>query len=1026
MSSTINFLETYRRWLLIWIAVSPIGTVSAIVFVGTLHSEHAAAEPLQFNRDVRPLLAERCFHCHGPDASTREADLRLDESESATADRGGYQVVAPGDPDASVLLARVASVDPDLRMPPHREKWLSTEEIELLRKWISEGARWQQHWSFVAPVRPKLADIPGSGTSHPIDLLINATLAQHGITPAPPAERRTLIRRLSFDLTGLPPKPEEVAAFVSSREPDAYKHLVERLLNSPHFGERMATYWLDLVRYADTNGFHGDVPRPHTPYRDYVINAFNSNKPFDEFTREQLAGDLLPNPTNEQKIASGYNRLNMTTEEGGAQPKEYQAKYDSDRVRNFASVWLSLTLGCAECHDHKYDPLLMRDFYSLAAFFADVQENPVGTQRPEYLLTPKQEKRIASLQQQIADLMAELYQVSPKFVAEMQAWIANRGYERVAWFALEPQRIESESPGKFVTDHDGSIVRVGPGIPNTDTYTLDFFIQESGVTALRLEVLHDPSLPNNGPGLAPNGNFVLNEISVTANDEPVRLVSPVASFSQATWDIAGAIDDDLSTGWAIYDQVGTDQTAVLHFEQPLEDGSPLRMRVRLSQQFGGGHVIGKFRISVTTLQSPSPSAHSLPESLVIALREGASELTNQQRAMLATIIGQTAPALEPIRQRIKGLEGEISRIREESAVLVTTAVEPRTIRILPKGNWLDDSGEIVEPDVPACLPDLDITGRRPTRLDLANWLVQPDNPLVARTFVNRLWLLLFGRGLVETADDFGAQGAWPTHPELLDWLAVEFIESGWDIKHMVRLIVTSDAYQRTSHATAQLARIDPTNSYLGRQNRFTLEAEMIRDNALAVSGLLCREIGGLSCKPYQPAGYWEHLNYPRRDYHPDQGQRQYRRGLYTHWQRTLLHPALQVFDAPSREACTAQRPRSNTPLQALVLLNDPTQVEAARVLATQVLRSVGDDVDRGIQYAVKSVLARDARQEEIEILRKQFEQQQRLFTSNPSSARTFLSIGNAPLDEQLDAPQLAAWTCVVRVLLNLYETITRN
>ncbi|WP_166826147.1 PSD1 and planctomycete cytochrome C domain-containing protein [Thalassoroseus pseudoceratinae] len=775
-----------------------------------------AGDEIDFNRDVRPILSEHCFACHGPDQNVREAELRLDTKDGLFEDRGGYHIIDVTDVNESELLARVTSDDPSLVMPPaDSNKPLTPEQIATLKRWVTDGAKWEGHWAYVVPVRSK---VPDGNDSHPIDRFVRARLNSRGLEPSPPAQREVLIRRLSFDLRGLPPSVEEVRQFRQDDGADAYGRLVDQFLDSQAFGERMSQYWLDLVRYADTNGIHGDNHRNIWLYRDYVIRSFNENKPFDEITIEHLAGDLLPNATDETRIASGYNRLLMTTREGGAQPKEYTAKYAADRVRNVSEVWLGTTMGCAECHDHKYDPVLTKDFYAMEAFFADIQETPVGQQKETAFPTAKQSQTLKNLDNEIAQLREELKKRESKFaVAEK-----------------------------------------------------------------------------------PDGKTKPDDIRVLAT-----------------------------------------------------------------------------------------------------------------------------PELNPLRDRLKKLEQSRKQVDQGiPRTLITTAVKPRTIRVLPRGNWLDDSGPVVSPATPEFLPPLTTDGRA-DRLDLARWLVSEQNPLTARVYVNRLWALFFGEGLARSLGDLGSQGTWPTHPRLLDWLAVEFRESGWDVKHMVRLIVTSKTYQQSSQTSPSQREADPFNEWLARQSRWRLPAETIRDNALAVSGLLDKTIGGPSVKPYQPAGYWSHLNFPRRKWQADSGQKQYRRGLYTYWCRTFLHPSMLAFDASTREECTVQRPRSNTPLQALVLLNDPTYVEAARQLAATILQNAGSSDDARIEAIYLKVLSRRPSEEELGLLVTLVDRHRSQYADDPAAVAELLSVGQSASPATLDPIELAAWTSVARILLNLNETITR-
>ena len=737
------------------------------------------SEPINFNRDVRPILSDNCWSCHGPDKGNRKAKLRLDIS-----DHSKSGVIIPGNALESTMIERILSNDADEVMPPidHRKK-LTVEEKEILTNWINQGAKWEDHWAWISPSRSK--DLK---TKDAIDSILEKKLNEKNLNFSETAPRHVLIRRLSYDLRGLPPSTDEVKDFEKGSLDEAIARLSEKFLASQAYGERMAVNWLDLVRYADTNGYHADIEWKVSPYRDYIIDAFNSNKPFDQFTIEQIAGDLLPEASMEQKVAAGYNRLNMKSTEFGIQDAEYLAKYAADRVRTTATTWLGVTVGCAECHDHKFDPFTIKDFYSFAAFFADIK----------------------------------------------------------------------------------------------------------------------------GVGYYPSAQKV---------------------------------------GW----------------------GETIKVLDK------------KTRIEVSKLET---------------------EVKNKQSEEDQKLINQK-------------IEGSKKQSRE---MLATVSVKPRVTRVLPRGDWMDQTGEIVNPALPTFLSDQKVT----TRKDLAQWIVSRQNPLTARVYVNRLWKMFFGTGISNVLDDIGSQGEWPSHPELLDWLAIEFMESGWDIKHMVKLIVNSKAYRQSSYENEKLRTIDPENRLIARQSSFRIDAEFIRDNALSVSGLLVNKIGGPSVKPYQPSGYWENLNFPRRTYKADSGQNQYRRGLYTHWQRQFLHPALIAFDAPSREECTANRPRSNTPLAALVMLNDPTQVESARALAQKILanQSLIDDKSK-IQAMVMQVLSRQALDDEITALKSLLKKHKTEFSNNPNAAKELVSVGDLNPPENMKPESLAPWISVGRALLNLHETITR-
>jgi len=987
-------------------------------------SGSAPLPPVDYSRQIKPLLSDRCYACHGPDAGQRKGDLALHNRSEAI-----KEAIKPGNGAASSLIERLTSEDPAFRMPPLDSKKppLSAEEVELVRRWIDEGAKFDAHWAFVKPLRPTLPAVKNQAwVRGPLDAFVASRQDEHELVPAPEADRRTLIRRLSFDLTGLPPKPSEIDAFLADTSDDAYDKLVDALLDSPHFGERMAQYWLDVVRYGDTGGYHSDNHRDIWLYRDYVISVFNTNKPFDRFVTEQLAGDLLPNATGEQRIASGFNRLLMTTEEGGAQPKEYTAKYAADRVRNAGGIFMGATFGCAECHDHKFDPFTTRDFYSFEAFFADVKEAAVGRQEQTAMPTEAQVAEIARLDAEIAPLRAELEKPTPELEAALAQWEADLKNRTVAWTPLVVSAMQSAAGATFKTLDDGSLLVSGGN--EKDTYALSASTTLKGVTAIRLEVLPDDALPAKGPGRAANGNFVLHEVEATFNDAPVKWSATSGSHSQNDFPAAGAADGKLETGWAVLPQIGQANQLVLETAADLGDGNAAVLALKLHQNYGTHHTIGRLRLSVTN--SPRPvralGAGGPPPNIVEILAIEPAVRNDVQKQALAGYYRSIAPLLQPTREKLAALDkrrGEI--IAAAPTTLVSMSVEPRVVRILPRGNWLDDSGEIVEPAVPAFLPQPSIEGRRATRLDLAAWLTSRDNPLVARVFVNRLWKICFGHGIVRTLEDFGTQGSWPTHPQLLDWLAVELIESGWDVKHMLKLMVTSNTYRQTSDSQPGARERDPTNQWLARQDRFRFDAEMVRDNALAIAGLLSEKVGGPSVKPYQPAGYWAHLNFPVREWENDHGESQYRRGLYTYWQRTFLHPSLLAFDAPSREECTAERPRSNTPLQALVLLNDPTYVEAARVFAARIIREVSGPPAERAAFALAQALGREARPDEVAILAGLYEKHAQQYAATPAAAGELLGVGEAKPPVETAAVELAAWTSVARAILNLHEAITR-
>ncbi len=1029
-----------RRFLCTCLFFS-ISTVSAV-------AAEPAANRVEFNRDIRPILSDVCFQCHGPDKNQRKADLRLDVKDGVYKDRGGYALVTPGKLDESELYSRLVDTDEKQRMPPTNAlRQLTKAEIDLFKRWIEQGGEWQGHWAYLKPdrpVRPIVADERGF-ICNPIDRFVLQKLREKGLEPASEADRVTLIRRLSFDLTGLPPTTQEVTAFVNDQRDNAYSELVDRLLASPHFGERMAMFWLDLVRYADTNGYHGDNHEDRDMYRDWVIRAFNNNMPFDRFTIEQLAGDLVPDVTDSNRIASGYNRLLMTTREGGAQAKEYMAKYSADRIRNFSSVWLAGTMGCCECHDHKFDPYTTRDFYSMAAFFADIQEIAVGEQPGTKMPTPEQAARLARFDEQIAPLKKVLDTPNPELDAAQVAWEADLLKKKIEWTVLKPTEAVSKQGATLKVLDDGAILAGGEN-PAADSYELKFSVPLRGVTALRLEVLPDDSFPVKGPGRASNGNFVLSEFAVTAAGKPPEWGALSATHSQTDYPIANSADGNPQTGWAILPQTGRASEAVFETRTDLGDGGETALAIVMQQNYGSGHTIGKFRISVTSALRPirAGSDSGIPKEIADVVAVEPAQRSDKQKQDLAAYYRTIAPQLAAMRTQLADLRKQRDALfGSVRTTLVSMSGTPRPIRILPRGNWLDESGEVVSPAAPAFIapgrsaPE----GGRLSRLDLAQWVVSPENPLTARVMVNRLWKIAFGQGLVRSMEDFGSQGTPPTHPRLLDWLALEFMEpdetiskseiqdpksQAWNIKRLLKLIVMSSTYRQSSHANDMLRQKDPYNLWLGRQGRYRMDAEMVRDNALAVSGLLVDKLGGPSARPYQPPLYWAYLNFPMREYQNDKGEGLYRRGLYTYWCRTFLHPSLKAFDAPTREECTADRPRSNTPLQALVLLNDPTYVEAARAFAERIVNEGGQSVSSRLEFAYRQALSRSPRGDESKLLEGLYQKHLDGYKADPKSAEELLHIGETPLPAGMDPAELAAWTSIARVIFNLNEVVTRN
>jgi hypothetical protein len=1030
----------------------------------------AQTKTVEFNRDVRPIMADTCFRCHGPDKGSRMADLRLDiRAEALKPLRSGMAPIAPGDPDHSAVVQRIFAPAAAGRMPPdYAHKDLTDRQKQTIRRWVAEGAEYQNHWAYLPVARPQ---VPAGANA--IDYLVRARLNQAGLKPSTEADRRTLIRRVSLDLTGLLPSPAEVAAFENDRSANAYEKVVDRLLASPHYAEQRAMHWLDAVRYADTCGFHGDNIFPAWPYRDYVLNSFRTNKPFDQFTREQLAGDLMPNATLEQKVASAYNRLNRTSAEGGLQPDEYLAKYAADRVRTVSVAWLGSTMGCAECHNHKFDPFLSKDFYSMKAFFADVEETGLLPDRGDKawgtqveLPTPEQTAQREDLDKKIAAAKANLKPIAPGLEDEKRLY-AEWQSGALAWKFQRPEAARTSNGATLTVFNDqpvsgqvytgGELVpekKPGNGIvvasganPDNETYMVTLHPGKGTWTALGLAVETEDGLP--GAGVARGADrFVLTAVEAVANGRKLK-------FSLATGDKStqngmpamAVLDEDPNTGWGVALGESNAPFLALRLDEKLVTDDETRIVVTLRQDSKDYRraTIGRFRLALSSAEYSWPgegttgnrskykngefgwaagltlgAINALKSDLGLAEKDKKEDekAAKENAKELRSYFEWTQPELTVSRAKLETLEARRNLLQASIARVVTTlAAKPRETRILPRGNWMDSSGAVVEPAIPEMFGKLETGGKRATRLDLANWIVSRDNPLTARTFVNRTWREFFGTGISKTLDDLGSQGELPVNPELLDWLASEFMKD-WDVKHLVRTIVMSATYRQS---WAVVSEKDPENRLLSHQSRFRADAENVRDIALEVSGLLDERVGGPSVRPYQPDGYIATLNFPKREYSASRGEDLYRRGIYTEWRRTFLHPSMLNFDAPTREECTVNRTSSNTPLQALDLLNDPIYVEAARVFAEHALAQRDD-----IGWIFARTLNRPPSAEERRILTSLYADNLKRFRAEPGSAAELAHMGDAPIAKTMDLPRLAALTMVTRAVLNLHETITRN
>ena len=1047
------------------------------------------AAPVRFNRDIRPIMSDTCFKCHGPDKRARMAGLRLDIREEALkATKSGVTPIVPGDTEKSAIVQRIFASSPAKIMPPqYAHKELTPAQKDTVRRWVAEGAVYEKHWSYEAVNRPPVPEINGAKAPirNPVDAFIQDRLQREGLTPSPEADRRTLLRRVTLDLTGVPPAPHEMQAFLADRSADAYEKVVDRLLASPRYAEMQAMHWLDAVRYADSAGFHGDNLWPAWPYRDYVLRAFRDNKPFDEFTRDQLAGDLVPNATKDQLIASAYNRLNRASAEGGLQPKEYLAKYGADRVRTLSTVWLGSTMGCAECHDHKFDPFTAKDFYSMKAFFADIKETGLITDRGAsawgsrlYLPTPEQERRLADVKARTEAAQKELESKAQNLRERRWEWedriLAAHKSGELAWRYQHPLTASAQHAkltiyndeavdsnyylnGSLSAERkrgDGLVIASGPS-PDNETYTVTFKPGPGTWTALGIDVLQDENLPGNRLSRGAD-RFVLTEAEVDLSPGSQKLPFVLATstgFGQPPEHHAmAAIDGHAETGWGVSYGESRNAFLALRFASQVQTTADSVITVRLHQDSDFRRAtIGRFRMALSSFEHSWPETgdsaaksklakdtnaetatlniavdRGLPPNVLAALEKDEADRTDAQKMAVVKHFMWAAPELEPLAVRLAKLELERDLLEASiPRVIYTERTKPRLTRVLLRANWMDDTGEIVHPAIPGFLGSLQTAGREANRLDLANWIVSRDNPLTARVFVNREWRQFFGTGLSKILEDLGSQGEWPVHMELLDWLAAEFMQS-WDVKHIVRVIVTSHTYRQSSMSTAELDARDLENRLLARQSRMRVDAEIVHDIALAVAGLLVERFGGPSVRPYEPAGYYAAMNFPKREYSASRGEDLYRRALYTEWQRTFLHPALLAFDAPTREECAVNRVNSNTPLQALELLNDPIFVEAARVFAQHILSSGGRDWNQQLDWAFARALNRAPEAEERRILTNLYRSNLQSFRSGESDAAQFLTVGEAPVPADLNRTDLAAMTTVARTILNLHETITRN
>jgi hypothetical protein len=982
-----------------------------------------------FATTVRPILAARCYSCHGPDV--QQNGLRLDSLPAILKGSDFGKIIVPGQSGKSRLMRRLMAQErPQM---PYGGPPLSEDQIGTIRRWIDAGAagpdattpiaasRPQKHWAYMKPVPPPIPQVQNAaGCRNPIDNFILAKLEKEGLKPSPAAGKATLIRRVYLDLTGLPPSPQEVDAFVSDKSPDAYEKIVDHLLASPHYGERWARPWLDLARYADSNGYEKDGRRTAWAYRDWLIRALNQDMSFRDFTINQIAGDMLPNPTKDQLIATGFHRNSMLNQEGGIDVEEYYWYSQVDRVNTTASVWLGSTLGCAQCHNHKFDPFTQKDYYRFLAFFSNGEYKIGGkddhwAQEPEIELpTPEQEKRSTELKAEIARLQKVLDTQTTELDAAQKSWEVEMQNLEKQWPALHPSRYESAGGATLKLLPDDSILASGKN-PQADTYNIEAKSNLKSITGMRIEVLPDPSLPRGGPGRDAEGNFFLSDfdLEVAPADNPqakqhVAWQKVLADESQDGYNVKGVLQKESELrGWAIEAKAETPlrRQAVFLAREPFgfSTGSILTLTIKHQMRHASRN-IGRFRLSVASTKDPEFIA-KLPARLRPVLAKPANERTPEQRQQLAAAYRDVSPLLDPTRKQIADLEKQVEKLGIVTAMVMRDKPlysRPATY-VRERGSFLS-KGDLVYADVPAIFNPLP-KDAMPNRLGLAEWLVSDDNPLTARVTVNRFWEALFGHGIVQTSEDFGTQGDLPSHPQLLDWLASEFMKEGWSMKKIQRLMVTSTTYMQSSRATPELLARDPYNLLYARGPRFRVEAEMVHDIALSASGLLSSKMYGPSVFPYQPQGVWD-IPYSDDKWVQSEGEDRYRRAIYTFMRRSAPYPSLATYDAPSREFCTVRRVRTNTPLQALTSLNDPYFFDAARALAKRMMSEGGMTVADRATYGFYLFVSRPPSQSEI---------------------NGIISFYNRQLKKSRDnAAELSAWTMVANVLLNMDETISKE
>ena len=961
---------------------------------------------VDFGLQIRPILSEHCFHCHGPDEAHRQADLRLDQEASAKLSRDGKHAIHPGAVELSQIIDRIESEDPDLVMPPpSARKTVTPEQRELLKRWIEQGAPWGSHWAFELPKRsplPSFQEIEHERAAwalSPIDAWVLDSMRKHRLEPAPAANPYTLVRRLWLDIVGLHPDPVRVERFVAEYQKNrqqAMESMVGELLEHPGFGEHWARLWLDLARYADTKGYEKDLKRDFWPYRDWVIQALNADMPYDQFTIEQLAGDLLDNPSTSQRIATAFHRATLSNDEGGTDDEEFRIAAVKDRVDTTLQVWMGLTMGCAKCHSHKYDPISIEDYYKFYAIFNQTEDSDRYDDEPRMPVpTFAQQTQLASLQNRRQQVTSELERLR----GEVQAQVDQR------WLVPKPLAVSAQSQAPLIIEADQSI-RALADRPATDQYEVRLELPPGRYQYLKLDALMAKANPNDAAprlGLNPSDpNFVINELAVyleSPNGQAkLAMQSVKASFEQNGWSLKGAVDEDPKTGWAVSPKQQQSHWGVFEFTKVLEIAEPTELHITIQQSFGGHLLLHRFKISI---------ARPTDEALIL----------------------DDEASVKGVASRLQEIDKQIQSVKEAVPKLPIlrelTGSAKRSTRVHKRGSFLDPGEEVTAALIPLFdLVDARSVGSAVDRLAAARWIVDPGNPLTARVAANRVWAQLFGRGIVETEEDFGATGALPSHPQLLDWLAIEYRDSlNWSLKKLIRSIVLSNTYQQSYVMDEVRVQKDPRNIWLSRAPHFRLSAEVVRDQALGASGLLSAKQGGVPVMPPQPEGLWR-STYSGAKWITSQGEDRFRRGVYTFWKRTTPYPSMEIFDATTREVCQIRRISTNTPLQALVTLNDPVYVEASIAMALRWISDSQSETER-IQKGFQSAMVRPIEPSELDRMQKLLVTSRRYFKENPDAAKALISEYPLKIESSIDAQELASWSMLTSTLLNLDEFLTR-